>query len=38
MNKSVYLGVTMLQISKTFIFEFWYGYVQNMEKDQSYVT
>ena len=28
MNKSVYLGLSILEISKTFMYEFWYGYIK----------
>ena len=28
MNKPVYLGLTMLQLSKKIMYEFWYNYVK----------
>ena len=28
MNKSVYLGLSMLEISKTLMYEFWYDYIE----------
>ena len=28
MNKSVYLGLLMLEISKTLMYEFWYDYIE----------
>ena len=28
MNKSVYLGLSILEISKTVLYEFWYDYVK----------
>ena len=28
MNKSVYLGLSILDLSKTVMYEFWYDYVQ----------
>ena len=39
MNKPVYLGVSVLETSKTVMYEFWYDYVKpKMEKKQNYVT
>ena len=29
MNKPVYLGLSIIDLSKTLIFEFWYGYVKS---------
>ena len=29
MNKPVYLGLSILEISKTLMFEFWYDYILN---------
>ena len=28
MNKPVYLGLSILEISKTLMYEFWYGYMK----------
>ena len=28
MNKRIYLGQSMLDISKTFMYQFWYGYLK----------
>ena len=28
MNKPVYLGLSILDLSKTVMYEFWYGYVK----------
>ena len=28
MNKPVYLGLSILEISKTFMYEFWYDYIK----------
>ena len=28
MNKPIYLGLSILEISKTLIYEFWYGYMK----------
>ena len=28
MNKSVYLGLSILEISKTLMYEFWYHYIK----------
>ena len=28
MNRPIYLGMSILQISKTLMYEFWYGYIK----------
>ena len=28
MNKPLYLGLSMLEISKALMYEFWYGYIK----------
>ena len=28
MNKHVYIGLSILEISKTLMYEFWYGYMK----------
>ena len=39
MNKPVYLGLSILEINKTLMYEFWYDYVkQSINKIQNYVT
>ena len=35
MNKPVYLGMSILDISKTLMYEFWYGYVKPKYKDKA---
>ena len=35
MNKSVYLGMLILDISKTLMYEFWYDYVKPKYKDKA---
>ena len=35
MNKPVYLGMSILDISKTLTYEFWYDYVKPKYKDKS---
>ena len=35
MNKTVYLGMSVLDISKTLIYEFWYDYLKPKRKDNS---
>ena len=35
MNKSVYLGMSILDISKTLIYKFWYDYVKPKSEDRA---
>ena len=35
MNKPVYLGMSILDISKTLIYEFWYDYIKPKYKDKA---
>ena len=35
MNKPIYLGQTILDISKTFMYEFWYDYTKPKYKDKA---
>ena len=35
MNKPVYLGMSILDISKTLMYEFWYDYLQSKYKDNA---
>ena len=35
MNKPVYLGLSILEISKRLMYEFWYDYIKTM---QNYAT
>ena len=35
MNKSIYLGMSILDISKTFMYEFWYDYIRLKYKDKA---
>lgn len=35
MNKPVYLGLPILEISKTVIYQFWYGYIKPRYKDKA---
>ena len=38
MNKPVFIGLPILDLSKTVMYEFWYDYVkQNMTKKQNFV-
>ena len=38
MNKPVYLGLSMLEISKIVLHEFWYDYGQPKYGEKNYVT
>ena len=39
MNKSMYLGLSILDISKTFVYEFWYDYIKpKYGTEQNYVA
>ena len=35
MNKPLYLGMSILDISKTLIYEFWYYYIKSKYKDRA---
>ena len=35
MNKPVYLGISILDISKTLLYEFWYDYIKPKYKDKA---
>ena len=35
MNQPVYLGMSILDISKTLMYRFWYGYIKPKYKDRS---
>ena len=35
MNKPVYLGMSILDISKTLMYEFWYDYLKPKHKDKE---
>ena len=34
-NKPLYLGISILDISKTLMYEFWYGYLKSKHKDKA---
>ena len=36
MNKSIYLGQAILDLSKTLMYEFWYDYIKPMYSDKAY--
>ena len=35
MNKLIYLGMTMLDISKTLMYQFWYDYIKLKYQDRA---
>ena len=35
MNKLIYLGMSILDINKTLIYQFWYGYIKTKYKDKA---
>ena len=35
MNKPIYLGTSILDISKTLVYEFWFDYVKPKYKDKA---
>ena len=35
MNKPIYLGMTMLDISKTLMYQFWYDYIKLKYHDRA---
>ena len=35
MNKPIYLGLSILEISKTLMYEFWYDYIKPNYEDRS---
>ena len=35
MNKPVYLGLSILEISKTLMYEFWYDYIKTKYQDNA---
>ena len=35
MNKLIYLGMSILGINKTLIYQFWYGYIKTKYKDKA---
>ena len=35
MNKPIYLGQTILDITKTLMYEFWYDYIKHKYKDKA---
>ena len=39
MNKPIYLGLLILQLSKTVIYEFWYDFAKpEYKNEENYVT
>ena len=37
MNKPIYLGMSILDISKTLIYEFWYDYIKPKYQDREQI-
>ena len=35
MNKSVYLGLSILELSKILMYEFWYGYIKPKHNEKA---
>ena len=35
MNKSIYQGMSILDVSKTLMYEFWYDYIKSKYKDKA---
>ena len=35
MNKPVYIGLSILEISKTLVYEFWYDYIKPKDDDNE---
>ena len=35
MNKPIYLGFSILEVSKILMYEFWYGYMKSKYKQKS---
>ena len=34
MNKPIYLGLSVLEITKTIMYEYWYDYIKQKYKDK----
>ena len=37
MNKPIYLGLSILEISKTFMYEFWFGYMKPKYNGNNFI-
>ena len=35
MNKPIYLGISILDVSKTLMYEFWYNYIKPKYQDNA---